>query len=94
MAAARFDRAFDRSLAIAKNVTLTVTRAPERDADLLGMLEGAMMRGRSNHAQLTQIQVPFERYPNMDSKFWHIPVEDSGDTQVLRFFFETPQAGE
>ena len=23
----------------------------------------------------------------MDSKFWHIPVEDSGDPQVLRLFF-------
>ncbi|HXY59510.1 MAG TPA: hypothetical protein VEH76_13125 [Methylocystis sp.] len=91
MAAVSFDRAFDRSLAVARNVTLTVAQAPECDADLLGMLEGAMMRGRRNHAQLTQIQLPFERFPNMDSKFWHIPVEDSGDAHVLRFFYETLQ---
>ena len=54
------------------------------------MLERAMMRGMRERAQLTQIHVPFERFPFMDSKFWHIPVEDSGDTGVLRFFFETP----
>jgi len=94
MAAVSFDRAFDRSLAVAKNVTLTVTQAPECAADLLGMLEGAMMRGQRNHTRLMQIQLPFERFPNMDSKFWHIPVEDSGDAHVLRFFFETPQNAE
>lgn len=93
MALASFDRAFDRSLPLANNLTLTVTAAPEHEADLLGMLEGAMMRGRRNHAQLKQIQLPFERFPFMDSKFWHIPVEDSGDTHVLRFFFETPRGG-
>ena len=93
MAAAGYEGAFDRSLAVTKNMTLTVTPAPEREADLLGLLEGAMMRGRLNHEQLTQIQLPFERFPFMDSKFWHIPVEDSGDAHVLRFFFEKPHNG-
>ncbi len=91
MAAASFDRDFDRSLPLANNLTLTVTAAPTDEAELLGLLEGAMMRGRRNHTQLKQIQLSFERYPSMDSKFWHIPVEDSGDAHVLRFFFETPR---
>ncbi len=90
MAAAVFEKAFDRSLPISHNKTLTVTPAPERESELLGLLEGAMMRARHNHTQLTQIQLPFERFPSMDSKFWHIPVEDSGDAQVLRFFSTRP----
>jgi hypothetical protein len=69
---------------------LTVTQAPEHEQELLGLLERALMRGLRNHAQLTKIQLPFERFPDMDSKFWHVPVEDSGDAGVLRFFFETP----
>ena len=47
--------------------------------------------GLRNRAQLTEIHLPLERYPSIDSKFWHIPIEDSGDAHVLRFFFETPQ---
>ncbi|MFY9627318.1 MAG: hypothetical protein WAK03_04085 [Methylocystis sp.] len=90
MASVNFEQIFDRALPIANNVMLTVTQAPEREQDLLEMLERAMMRGMRERAQLTQIHVPFERFPFMDSKFWHIPVEDSGDTGVLRFFFETP----
>ena len=90
MASVNFEQIFDRALPIANNVMLTVTQAPEREQDLLEMLERAMMRGMRERAQLTQIHVPFERFPFMDLKFWHIPVEDSGDTGVLRFFFETP----
>jgi len=92
MAAASFEKVFDRSLKIANNVRLTVTEAPEHEAELLGLLERAMMRGQRDQTQLMQIQLSFERYPFMDSKFWHIPVEDSGDAHVLRFFFSTPQA--
>ncbi|HMK90317.1 MAG TPA: hypothetical protein VK446_11885 [Methylocystis sp.] len=94
MAAVGFERAFDRSLAVSKTMTLTVTPAPEGEDELLGILDRAMMRGRRNGAPLKRIQLPFERFPSMDSKFWHIPVEDSGDAHVLRFFFETATAGE
>ncbi len=89
-ASVNFEQIFDRALPLANNVMLTVTQAPEHERELLGMLEGAMMRGMKEHAQLMAIHVPFERFPYMDSKFWHIPVEDSGDPRVLRFFFETP----
>lgn len=89
-ASVNFEQIFDRALPIANNVMLTVTEAPEHERDLLEILEGAMMRGMREHAQLTAIHVPFERFPHMDSKFWHIPVEDSGDPKVLRFFFEAP----
>jgi hypothetical protein len=85
-----FEQIFDRALPIANNVKLTVTQAPEHERDLLELLEGVMMRGMRERAQLMQIQVPFERFPHMASKFWHIPVEDSGDPKVLRFFFEAP----
>jgi hypothetical protein len=90
MASANFEQIFDRALPIANNVMLTVTQAPEHERELLEMLERAMRRGMREHAQLTEIHLPFERFPFMDSKFWHIPVEDSGDAKVLRFFFESP----
>jgi len=44
MASVNFEQIFDRALPIANNVMLTVTQAPEREQDLLEMLERAMMR--------------------------------------------------
>jgi hypothetical protein len=89
MAVVNFEQVFDRASKLANHTMLTVTQAPEHEQELLGLLERALMRGLRNNAQLTEIHLPFERFPFMDSKFWHVPVEDSGDAGVLRFFFET-----
>jgi hypothetical protein len=91
MASANFDQLLDRAFPIADQTMLAVTQAPEDQRELLDLLDRAITRGLRNRAQLTEIHVPFERFPFMDSKFWHIPVEDSGDPQVLRLFFESPQ---
>jgi hypothetical protein len=91
MTLVNFDQLFDGAFHLANHTTLTVTQAPEHEEELLGMLEHALTRGLRNRAQLTEIHVPLERYPTIDSKFWHIPVEDSGESKVLRFFFEAAQ---
>lgn len=93
MAVRNIEQLFDRASILANRTMLTVAEAPEHEDELLGLLESALMRGFSNHVQLTEIHIPFERFPFMDLKFWHIPVEDSGDAGVLRFFFDTQQHG-
>lgn len=90
MALATIEHDFDRSFPLANNTVLTVTEVPEREEELLKLLERAMLRGFDTHAPLTQIQLPMERFPDMDSKFWHVPIEDCGKSEVLRFFFEYP----
>lgn len=91
MATARFEQLFDKTFPIANNLILTVTEVPECEEELIKLLERAMLRGFDNHARLTQIQLPMERFPFMDSKFWHVPIEDCGKAPVLRFFFEQPE---
>lgn len=90
MAPVNIEQYFDRSFPLANNTVLTVTEVPEREEELLKLLERAMLRGFDNRARLTEIHLPMERFPFMDSKFWHVPIEDCGTAQVLRFFFEHP----
>lgn len=85
------ERFLDKAFPLANDTILTVTEVPECEGQLLKLLEGAMRRGFDNHARLTQIHLPMERFPDMDSKFWHVPIEDCGAAQVLRFFFEAPK---
>jgi hypothetical protein len=91
MASTNFEQVFDKAFPLANNTILTVTEVPEREEELLKLLERAMMRGFSNHVRLTEIHLPMERFPFMESKFWHVPIEDCGNAQVLRFFFEAPE---
>ena len=91
MASSQCEQMFDHAFPLANQTMLTVAAAPERQEELLDLLDRAMARGLRHKSRLCEIHVPFERFPLMDSKFWHIPVEDSGDAHVLRFFFETPQ---
>jgi hypothetical protein len=89
MAPAQIDHYFEKAFLLANNTVLTV-EAPDCEEELLKLLESAMLRGFDNHARLTEIHLPMERFPSMDSKFWHVPIEDCGKAQVLRFFFEHP----
>jgi hypothetical protein len=90
MAPANVEQDFDKTFPLANNTILTVTEVPDCEEALLKLLERAMLRGFHNHAPLTEIHLPMERFPFMDSKFWHVPIEDCGKAQVLRFFFEHP----
>lgn len=90
MAPAQIDQYFEKAFLLANNTVLTVTEVPDCEEELLKLLESAMLRGFDNHARLREIHLPMERFPSMDSKFWHVPIEDCGKAQVLRFFFEHP----
>ena len=92
MASANFEHVFEKAFPLLDRTVLTVTEVPDGVDDLIKLLERAMRSGFDNHANLTEIHLPFERFPSMDSKFWHVPVEDCGASQVLRFFFELPEA--
>jgi hypothetical protein len=92
MATVSLEQYFDKVVPLPNNTLLTVTAAPEREDELLKILDGAMLRGFDAHAPLTEIHLPLSRFPFMASKFWHVPVEDCGEAQVLRLFFEgSPQ---
>jgi hypothetical protein len=88
MATATLEQYFDKVVPLPNNTLLTVTAAPEREDELLKILDGAMLRGFDARAPLTAIHLPLERFPFMASKYWHVPVEDCGDAPVLRLFFE------
>ncbi len=87
MPPAELEQVFDEALPLANRTILTVTEVPSDEDELLKLLERAMVGGFQNHAPLTEIHLPMERFPHIESKFWHVPVEDCGDAQVLRFFF-------
>ncbi len=90
IAPTNMDRLFDKAVALDDKTILAVVEAPDCTEELLKLMERAILRGFDNHTRLTEIHLPMERFPFMESKFWHVPVEDCGDAQVLRFFFETP----
>jgi hypothetical protein len=52
--------------------SLTITDIPEQEDQLMQMLETALVNGN--------------RW--MPNHFWHVPVEDSGASDVLRLVFE------
>jgi hypothetical protein len=92
MAPVNYEQAFDKALSLTDKTSLTVTPVPEDEDELLKLLDRAMVKGFANHVRLTEIHLPMARFPSLDSKFWHVPIEDCGDAQVLRFFFERPDA--
>ena len=81
---------FDKAFPLANNIIMKVSSAPESETQLFRLIETAMLRGFDTRAPLKEIHLPRERFPSVDSKFWHIPVEDCGAAPVLRFFFEAP----
>jgi hypothetical protein len=84
------DQFFDKVFPLSNNIIMKVSTAPESEEQLFRLIENAMLRGFDTRAPLKEIHLPRERFPSVDSKFWHIPVEDSGEAPVLRFFFEAP----
>jgi len=87
MASSQCEQMFDRAFPLANQTMLTVAAAPDRQEELLDILDRAVASGLRHKSRLCEIHLPFERFPLMDSKFWHIPIEDSGDPQILRLFF-------
>lgn len=90
MPASNLEQFFDKAFPLANNIIMSVSTAPESEAQLFRLIENAMLRGFDTRAPLKEVHLPRERFPSVDSKFWHIPIEDSGPAPVLRFFFEAP----
>ena len=90
MAAATCEQLFERAFPVAGRSMMTVAQAPESQEELIELLDRAVSRSLRTRAKLSVIQAPLERFPQLDSKFWHIPVEDSGNPQVVRFVFDVP----
>ena len=84
------DQFFDKVFPLSNNIIMKVATAPESEEQLFKLIENAMLRGFDTRVPLKEIHLPRERFPSVDSKFWHIPVEDCGAAPVLRFFFEAP----
>ena len=47
-----------------------------------------LVAGNRACSRLTEIHLPMKSFPAMASQFWHVPVEDSGSSDVLRIVFE------
>jgi len=90
MPSSQCEQMFDRAFPLTNQTTLTVAAAPETPEELLNLLDLALAHSLHHKSRLYEIHVPFERFPLMGSKFWHIPVEDSGNPQILRLFFAPP----
>lgn len=88
MKPADFRLVSDRTMPLSNSTSLRVTEVPERLEDLLQLLGEAMIEGFGKQARLTEIHLPMARFPQIESKFWHVPVEDCGAHPVLRLFFE------
>lgn len=91
MKPADYERVFEKAMPLSSTTTLTVTEVPERLEDLLHLLGSAMVEGFGKQKRLTEIHLPMARFPELGSKFWHVPVEDCGELHVLRLFFEAPE---
>jgi len=87
---ASLDQFLEKSFPIANNLVLTVSAAPENETQLFKVLESAVVHGFDGRGHLREIQLTMERFPSIDSKFWHVPVEDSGKEPLLSFLFEIP----
>jgi hypothetical protein len=92
MAPVNYEQAFDKALSLTDKTSLAVMPLPDHEGELLKLLDRAMVKGFANRVRLTEIHLPMARFPSLDSKFWHVPIEDCGDAQVLRLFFERPDA--
>lgn len=69
--------------------SLTLTDLPAQEDQLMKMLETALVTGNEACTRLTEIHLPLKNFPAMASQFWHVPVEDSGTSDVLRLVFES-----
>ena len=68
--------------------SLTLTDVPGSEDGLIQLLERAIVSGNRSSTRLTEIYLPMQQYPAMGSQFWHVPVEDTGQSNVLRLVFE------
>ena len=84
-----FEQMLQAVLPAAGKTSLTLTDLPAQEDQLMQMLETALVTGNRACSRLTEIHLPLKNFPAMTSQFWHVPVEDSGTSDVLRLVFES-----
>lgn len=83
-----FERMLNAVLPATGKTSLTLTDVPGSEDSLVQLLERAIISGNRSSTRLTEIYLPMQQYPAMGSQFWHVPVEDTGQSNVLRLVFE------
>ena len=83
-----FEKMLKAVLPATGKTSLTLTDIPHQEDQLMKMLETALVTGNRECSRLTEIHLPMKSFPAMASQFWHVPVEDSGSSDVLRLVFE------
>ena len=86
-------RTLDLSLDQASNrVAFVVTEVPETDDTMTRLLDGAIAAASRHRTPLVEIQLCMDRYPTFGDSYWHVPVTDSGQPDVVRLVFEPAPA--
>ena len=83
-----FEQMLKAVLPATGKTSLTITDIPSQEDQLMEMLETALVNSNKACTRLTEIYLPMKSFPQMASQFWHVPVEDSGTSDVLRLVFE------
>jgi hypothetical protein len=86
-------KTLDTSLASASNrLSFVVTELPKSDDHMARLLDGAILAANRHRTPLVEIQLSMSRFPVMGATYWHVPVSDSGDPDVIRLVFD-PSVG-
>ena len=83
-----FERMLNAVLPATGKTSLTLTDVPSNEDGLVQLLERAIVSGNRCHTRLTEIYLPMQQYPAMGPQFWHVPVEDTGKSNVMHLVFE------
>ena len=82
-------KTLDASLASASNrLSFVVTELPQSEDHMSRLLDGAILAANRHRTPLVEIQLSMSRFPVMGTTYWHVPVSDSGDPDVIRLVFE------
>ncbi len=82
-------KTLDASLASASNrLSFVVTELPQSDDHMERLLDGAILAANRHRTPLVEIQLSMSRFPVMGAAYWHVPVSDSGDPDVIRLVFD------
>ncbi len=82
-------KTLDASLSSASNrLSFVVTELPRSDDQMVRLLDGAISAANRHGMPLVEIQLCMDRFPAMGAAFWHVPVADSGDPEIIRLVFD------
>ncbi|MCP8940218.1 hypothetical protein NK718_16960 [Alsobacter sp. SYSU M60028] len=69
-------------------LSFVVTEPPSAEDHMTLLLDGALSAARRHNTPLVEIQLAMEQFPSMGPQYWHVPVTESGDRNIVRLVFE------